>query len=115
MDKHIISEKSPEELISIVDGAVKRFRGNSEKLKGAIGMLMIARTLGWKPMYLLHSRATIKEYEKILGVQIRDLFPEEGPLAKKSVAWTVAKKLSNFWKAVKGEYPDQKTKSTELV
>lgn len=110
-----MKQPSPEQLVAMIDRAIKRYRGNSEKLKGAIGMLMIARSFGWKPMFLIHSRATIKDYEEILGVQIRELFPEEGPMAKKSVAWMVTKKLSNFWKAVKGEYPEKKTKSTELV
>jgi hypothetical protein len=108
------TQPTPEELIHIWDEAFHNFRGNSEKLKNAFGMLMLARTLGWKPAYLMHSRNTIKEYEKILNISIKDKFPPTTNLANRSIAWSVAGKLSNFWKAVKGEYPDIKTNSTEL-
>ena len=115
MSNQNINVPSPEELIQIWDEAFKTFRGNSEKLKNAYGMLMLARTLGWKPTYLMHSRSTIKEYEKILNVSIKDRFPPTTELSDRSVAWTIVSKLSNFWKAVKGEYPELKTNSTELA
>lgn len=115
IEKSEISAPSFEELGRIIERAILDFRGNSERLKSAIGMLMLVRSMGWKPMFLMHSRGTIKEYEDILGVNIRSMFPPLGPLANKSAAWRVVASLSNFWKAVKGEYLDKKTKSTELV
>lgn len=115
MSDEKVVEPTPEELIQIWDEAFHTFRGNSEKLKNAFGMLMLARTLGWKPTYLMHSRSSIKEYEKILNISIKDRFPPTTKLSDRSIAWTIAGKLSNFWKAVKGEYPDLKTNSTELA
>ena len=105
---------SPEQLTKIWDEAFHTFRGNNEKLKNAYGMLMLSTKLGWKPIYLMHSRASIKEYEKILNVDIKTLFPPIGEYAERSIAWRIAGRLANFWKAVKGEYPGIKTNSTEL-
>ena len=105
---------TPEELIKIWDDAFIKFKGNTEKLKNAYGMLMLAKNLGWKPTYLMHSRSSIKEYEKLLGVDIKTMFPPVGEYAESSRAWRIAGRLSNFWKAVKGEYPELKTNSTEL-
>ncbi len=105
---------TPEELFKIWNDAFHAFRGNNEKLKNAYGMLMLATNLGWKPVYLMHSRSSIKEYEKILNVDIKQMFPPIGKDAERSRAWRIAGRLSNFWKAVKGEYPE-KTNSTELT
>ena len=104
---------TPEQLSKIWDEAFHTFRGNNEILKNAYGMLMLATKLGWKPVYLMHSRASIKEYEKILNVDIKIMFPPVGEHATRSRAWRIACNLSNFWKAVKGEYPE-KTNSVEL-
>ena len=97
------------DLVHIIDQATTRFKGDMPVLESAIGMLMIGRLFGWKVMYLIHSRSTIKEYEKILGVNIRDVMPDVGRCAKKSVAWTLLQGVTNFWKAVKGEIPNIRT------
>jgi hypothetical protein len=63
-------------------------------------------------MLLMHDRKSIKDYEKILQIDSKQLFPEVGPLAEKSVAYWALRKVTNFWKAVKGEIPG--VRSTEL-
>ena len=103
---------SEQQLVGVVDKAIKNFRGDSRKLSNAIGYLFIGRKVGWRPALLMYDRKSIREYEKILGVSSKDVMPELGPLENKSLAWRVAKKLSNFWKAVKGETPGYR--STEL-
>lgn len=92
------------QLVELVDNAIKGFRGNAERLSNAIGYLMIGRKVGWRVLYLMHTRKSIKDYEKILGIEdSRDFFLEIGPLAEKSLAYRALLKVTNFWKAVKGE------------
>ena len=91
-----------ESLIEIADAATKSFSGQFHELESAIGMLFTGRQLGWKVLYLVHSKATIRKYESILGIKVREFFPEVGPLANKSLGWRIAQKLSNFWKEVTG-------------
>ena len=96
---------SDKKFIEITDSAIKDFHGFADDLAKAIGMLATARYYGWKPMLLIHNKKTIKKYEKILGIELKDLVPEVGELAKNSLAWRAVQKVDNFWKAVKGEIP----------
>jgi hypothetical protein len=95
--------KEAQELSKIADKAAVEFSGVFDELESAIGMLMVGRLVGWKVLVLIHNKRTIKKYEEILGINIREAFEPEGPLAGKSVAFEVAKKVGNFWKAVNGE------------
>ncbi|MHB8406430.1 MAG: hypothetical protein ACYDCJ_13530 [Gammaproteobacteria bacterium] len=95
------------ELIELVDAACKRFYGESSKLESAIGMLFVGRMFGWKVLYLIHTKSTIRKYEKILGLEnIRDVLESETEFSRKSLAYSALKGVSNFWKAVKGEIKD---------
>lgn len=89
--------------MAIIDAAVTRYKGNTDALRGAIGYFFIARQFGWKPSLLMFSQRTVREYEEILQINSREVFPEVGPMAHKSVAWRLSLTISNFWKAVKGE------------
>jgi hypothetical protein len=88
-----------------MDEAIVRFTGNFDELEGAIGMYMIGRHLGWKVLYLIHSKRTIRKYEEILDISVREVFPAEGPDADRSNAFRAVQAVSNFWKAVSGEVP----------
>lgn len=101
-----------DEICAVIDKAFDNFRGNSETFKSAVGYLFIARRIGWKPALLMHTQKTVKDYDKIFGIDSRSFFPEIGPDADRSVAWRLAQRVSNFWKAVKGEIKG--IRSTEL-
>lgn len=98
-----LSTKECQELIKQVEQASTEFVGLFDELESALGMLMIGRLFGWKVLVLIHNKRTIRKYEEILGISIREVFPEEGPLAHKSTGLAFAKKIGNFWKAVSGE------------
>jgi len=87
----------------MIETAIKKFRGQLPTLEGAIGAYLVGKELGWKAMYLIHEKRTIRKYEEILEISFRDELPEEGRYAHKSLAWKAVKKVSNYWKAVKGE------------
>ncbi|MFC1772405.1 hypothetical protein ACFL3A_03520 [Pseudomonadota bacterium] len=83
--------------------AIANFSGPLDQLNSAIGMLRMGHHFGWRALYIIHSKRTIRKYEDILNIQIRDLFPEEGPSSFRSIGYEVAKTLKNFWKAVSGD------------
>lgn len=93
------------ELAHVVNGALNRFSGIADELEKALGMLMLGDYLGWKVLVLIHNKRTVRKYEEILGISIREFFPEEGPIALRSLGYSVAKDLGNFWKAVSGDVP----------
>ena len=90
-------------LLEIERDAISRFRGALPELNAALGLLRMGDHLGWKPLLIVHSRKTIRKYESILGINLREEFVAEGPLAERSLGFLSARKLSNFWKAVSGE------------
>lgn len=99
------------ELYEIERKALARFKGQLDEFEAAVGMLHLGHHFGWKPLVLIHNKRTLKKYEDILGINIRELFPEEGPSAERSLGYTIAKKLGNFWKAVSGAIKDEELKS----
>ncbi|MEO9230736.1 MAG: hypothetical protein ABI216_17580 [Devosia sp.] len=90
--------------------AIARFKGTFDELEAALGLLHLGDHFGWKPMVLLHNKRTIRKYEEILDINIRDYFPEEGPSADRLLGYRIAKKLGNFWKAVSGDIKDDELK-----
>jgi len=65
-------------------------------------MLRLGHHFGWKVLYLIHSKQTIRKYEAILGVRVREIFEEDGPSSERSRGFLTAQKLSNFWKIISG-------------
>lgn len=101
-----LAKLSPEQITQlqeIEDKAITHFSGTLDELESALGMLRMGHHFGWRVLYLIHSKKTIRKYEEILDIKIRDLFPEEGPSAERSIGLALAKKASNFWKVVSGE------------
>lgn len=73
------------------------------ELEAALGMYVMAHFTGWKVLYFLHTTRTIKKYESILGIRLKDEFPEFGDDADRTNAYKVIEHVSNFWKLVSGE------------
>jgi len=90
-------------LLEIADRAMSNFRGQGDELERALGMLLLGRRYGWRVVHLLHSKRTVAKYEGILGINVRESFPEVGPLTRRSMGYRVSEAIGNFWKAVSGE------------
>lgn len=90
-------------LEDIEDYAILNFEGSFDELESALGMLRIGHHVGWKVLYIIHSKRTIRKYENILGVRVREIFPEVGPSSYRSLGFKIVERVSNFWKAISGE------------
>lgn len=99
------------ELYEIERNAFARFSGQFDELEAAIGMLHLGDQIGWKPLVLIHNKRTIRKYEEILDINIREFFVDEGPSVERSIGYTIAKKIGNFWKAVSGELKNDELKA----
>lgn len=109
-----LAELTPEqvqEMYRIERDAFAAFKGTFDELEAAIGMLHLGHHLGWKPLVLIHNKRTLRKYEEILNINVRELFPEEGPSASRSRGYAIAKQIGNFWKAVSGELKDEELKA----
>lgn len=120
-DRHVPKEKrlkvlnseQKQQLQEIEDMAIVNFSGLADELESALGMLRIGHHMGWKMLYVAHSKKTIRKYEEILNIKIRELFDEEGPSAKRSIGLALALKYSNFWKVVSGDIKIENRKNIE--
>ena len=97
-----VSAEEALRLQKIVDKAAQDFHGQIDELENAVGMLMLGRLVGWRYLVFIHNKRSIRKYEEILGINIREEFEEEGPLTEKSPAYALVKRLGSFWKAVSG-------------
>jgi predicted Rossmann-fold nucleotide-binding protein len=109
-----MTPEQAERMAQLFDQAVHKFSGTFDELESALGMYVLGRHVGWKVLFILHSKKTVKKYEEILGISVREEFPEEGPEALRSVGYSIAKKFSNFWKVVSGEEKVDRTNWREI-
>ncbi|MDB2409996.1 MAG: hypothetical protein P8J42_04665 [Pseudomonadales bacterium] len=113
-----LAQLSDDEKVAVFDKVgtvVAGFSGSLEELEKAIGMLMIGYHFGWKVLLLVHSKRTIKKYEKILDIDIKEFFPAEGRSAKRSMGLDLAKQIGNFWQVVSGDIKVENRRSIEDV
>lgn len=92
------------ERYGVLERAIRQERDfQLDELESALGMYVLAHHVGWKVMYLIHSKRTIRKYEDLLGLKLSEHFPEYGPDADRTNAYKIISKVSNFWKLVSGE------------
>lgn len=104
--RHKVARLTPEQserAAEVIQGAIARFSGSFDELKAAIGMYMLGHYVGWRVLVLLHSKSTIRKYERILDITVREEFAETGPESDRSLFFKAAQAVSNFWKVVSGE------------
>ena len=86
-----------------IHGVVARYSGPAGDLESALGMYIVGRYLGWRALYVIHSKKTVAKYEVILGIEVQEAFESEGPDAIRSAGLRSVESGSNFWKVVSGE------------
>ncbi len=91
------------ERYALVDRAIRQGGFQIDELESALGMYLVGFHFGWKVLYVIHSKRTIAKYENILGIKISEVFPEFGPDADRTNAYTVINSVANFWKLVSGD------------
>ncbi len=91
------------ERYEFMDQVIRQTGFHIDELESALGMYMIGFHFGWKVLYVVHSKKTIRKYEEILGISVREVFDEYGPDADRTNAYKVIEAVSSFWKMVSGE------------
>jgi hypothetical protein len=105
----LVDAKEAKRRHDAMDKAIYEFAGGLDELEGALGMYMLGRHVGWKVLYIIHSKQTIRKYEEILGIKVREEFDEVGPDARRSNGFRVVEAASNFWKTItSGQIPEKR-------
>lgn len=92
--------------------AIANFSGDLNQLEAALGMLRMGHYFGWKVLYMLHSKKTVRAYEEILNIRIREEFEDKGPSSYRSIGLAIAEKYTNFWKVAGGDIKIPKRRDT---
>ena len=90
-------------LADFVHKIIAGYRGPAGDLEAALGMFLLGRYLGWRALYIVHSKKTVSKYEAILGIEVQAVFEAEGPDAGRSLGYKIANSRPSFWKVVSGE------------
>lgn len=93
------------ELIAHLDAVMKVYKGDTEVLRNAVGAVMFGRIYGWRVLRITTSSGAYTKYQRILGLDFKDVLEETTPLSDRSLAYVIVKKLNNFWKVVRGQEP----------
>lgn len=91
------------EMISIEREAIANFSGQLDDLLAALGVLRMGDHFGWRVLVLIHNKRTIRKYEDILNIRVREFFPAEASQSHRSNGYKLATKLNSFWKVVSGD------------
>ena len=83
--------------------SIENYQGQAYPLETALGAVLIGHHYGWRVLKIIHSPATYKKYEQILGVSFEEICPERGPKAKKSLGLKIADRLNSFWAVATGK------------
>lgn len=105
-----LTPEQEDQLRRIEADAIARFTGDLVQLESALGMLRMGHHFGWKVLYMLHSKKTIRHYEDILDIRVRDIFDETGPSSYRSIGLAIAQKFTNFWRVAGGDIKVPKRK-----
>lgn len=93
---------SSTELEARLCNAIAEFNGVGTTLESAIGSFVLGQHYGTKVLRILHSPATYRKYEKILGIKFVDHCPERTQMSRKVIGIKVADRLGGFWDVVMG-------------
>ena len=93
---------TPDELADYIDKLSKDFEGDFSDLYRAVGVLSVGDAFGWRVLRITLGSATYTKYQRILGVEFKEIFPERGRYAHKSIGLDIVDGMGNFWKVVRG-------------
>jgi hypothetical protein len=92
---------SEEEFLKQVDDKLENYVGQIDHFYEVVGMIIVGRHCGWRVMRLVSSARCWKHAGEIFG-DPKNLMPERGKYAYKSVGLRIADRLGQYWDIVRG-------------
>lgn len=101
--KHLldISEEFDKELCDKID----TIRGDLVVVESAIGALIMGQHYGKRVLQLMHSPATLRKYEALLGIKYADYCEQRTELSTRVTGIKYWDKVGGFWAIVMGKKP----------
>ncbi len=80
-----------------IRGVVEAYQGDATVLGNAIGALVLGRLVGWRALRVVYSTGSYTKYQKILGIQFKDVLRERDIYSKKSLGLSILDEVGGFW------------------
>jgi len=83
---------------------IRSYSGDTADLSNAIGFHFIGLFFGWRYLYMIHGKKTVKKYEQVLDIKVSKEFdPISTESCRSEGLNRVFDKQLNYWKVVSGD------------
>jgi hypothetical protein len=87
-----------------IETVCQEFKGQIPELYQMVGMVIVGRLFGWRVVRLTSSPRSWKNLNRWFG-DPKELMPERGRLAYKSLGLKIVDTLGDYWDFIKGVTP----------
>lgn len=101
--KHLL--EIPEKLDSQLCQKLNSVKGDLAVVESALGALVVGQHYGTRVLQLMHSPATLRKYEKLIGIKYSDYCEERTTLSTRVRGIRYWDKVGGFWAIVMGKKP----------
>lgn len=91
-----------QEVIKKIEKVSAEFKGQLDDLQAAVGLILVGRLYGWRVLRLSASRRHWKVTCDLFGGDLKEILPERGVLAHKSLGLKIVDTGHDYWEVVKG-------------
>lgn len=96
------------EFNALVSKVCSEFKGSSNDLVDAVGLVVVGRLYGWRVMRLISTRKAWADSNALFGdLKGAEIIPERGVLAYKSVGLAIADKVGKYWDFIRNNRVDE--------
>lgn len=88
------------ELMDKIEDLTRDYKGDISNFYEAVGMVVVGRLFGWRVIRLVSSGRSWTFTTKLFG-DLKELLPERGAYAYKSVGLKIADDLGEYWEIIK--------------
>jgi hypothetical protein len=88
------------ELMKKIEEVTRDYKGDIGNFYEAVGMLVVGRLFGWRVIRLVSSGRSWTFTCKLFG-DLKELLPERGRYAHKSVGLRISDELGEYWEIIK--------------
>ena len=100
--KELARDLLPEDLALKVVLATEDYEGQIDHFYEVVGMIVVGRLVGWKVMRLVSSRRCWDLASKLFG-DPKELMPERGQYAYRSVGLAIIDRIGGYWDIISGK------------
>jgi hypothetical protein len=101
-----------DELLKLIDRQAETFKGQITTLYQVVGIIVVGRLFGWRVVRLTIRPSVWRQIGQLFG-DPKELMPERGRLAHRSVGLKITDELGEYWSIIRGSTSREEISSTD--